>query len=350
MNNNKPNIRSLSLNELTDFFKNNGEKAFRAKQVYEWLWKKNARNFDEMTNLSKDLRVFLEEKFSIPHIEIKQFQKSTDGTIKNAVQLIDSLVVESVLIPTKSRTTACVSSQVGCTLDCQFCATARLKNMRNLTPDEIVDQVIEADLQSKKYYNHPLTSIVFMGMGEPLLNYDNVMTAVDKITSDKALGMSAKRITISTSGIPKRIRQMADDYAKVGLAVSLHSAIDEIRTEIMPVNNRQGGLAELLSSLQYWYGKTKSRITFEYLVFKGINDDEKSIKALVDYAKKVPSKINLIEYNPIDDSDRFQQADASIVEKYKKALGNAGIIATIRNSRGGDIDAACGQLANKFDS
>jgi 23S rRNA (adenine2503-C2)-methyltransferase len=349
MNHTKPNIRSLSLDELTDFFKNNGEKAFRAKQVYEWLWKKNARNFDEMTNLSKDLRLFLEEKFSIPHIEIKQFQRSTDGTIKNAVSLIDSLVVESVLIPTKSRTTACVSSQVGCTLDCQFCATARLKNMRNLSPDEIVDQVIEADLQSKKYYNHPLTNIVFMGMGEPLLNYENVMIAIDKITSDKALGMSPKRITISTSGIPKRIRQMADNYAKIGLAVSLHSAIDDIRSQIMPVNKRQGGLQELLSSLQYWYGKTKSKITFEYLVFKGINDDEKSIKALVDYAKKVPSKINLIEYNPIDNTDRFQQADADIVEKYKQALSKAGIIATIRNSRGGDIDAACGQLANKFE-
>jgi len=347
--NNKPNIRSFSLEELTHFFVKNGEKAFRAKQVYEWLWKKNVRNFDEMTNLSKDLRRFLDSHFSIPHIKIRKFQRSVDGTIKNAIGLKDDLVVESVLIPAKKRTTACVSSQVGCSLDCKFCATARLKSMRNLTPDEIVDQVVEADKQSQEYYRHPLTNIVFMGMGEPLLNYDNVMDAVKKITSDKALGMAARRITISTSGIPKNIRRMADEQTKVGLAVSLHSAIDEIRNEIMPVNKRQGGLEELLSALQYWYQKTKRKITFEYLVFKGINDDKKSIKALVDFAKKVPSKVNLIEYNPIDDSDRFQQAEDAALEAYKTALEKYGITATVRRSKGQDIDAACGQLANKFE-
>ncbi len=346
--NNKPNIRSLSLDELTQMFIDKGEKSFRAKQIYEWLWKKNARNFDEMTNLPKNLRKFLDENFSIPHIQIKHFQRSADGTIKNAVNLKDNLLVESVLIPTDTRTTACVSSQVGCSLDCKFCATAKIKNMRNLTPDEIVDQVIEADLQSKQYYSHPLSNIVFMGMGEPLLNYDNVMSAIEKITSEKALGMSAKRITVSTSGIPKMIRKMADENPKVKLAVSLHSAIDEIRNQIMPVNNRQGGLKELLSSLQYWYDKTKSRITFEYLVFKDINDDDKSISALVNFAKKVPSKINLIEYNPIDDSDKFLQADDSTLDRYQQALKKAGIISTIRRSRGKDIDAACGQLAGKL--
>jgi 23S rRNA (adenine2503-C2)-methyltransferase len=345
----KPNIRSFTLQELTDFFVNNGEKAFRAKQVYEWLWKKNARNFDEMTNLSKELRAFLNQKFSIPHIKIRHFQRSSDGTIKNAVGLKDNLIVESVLIPAAKRTTACVSSQVGCSLDCKFCATARLKNMRNLTPDEIVDQVIEADLQSRQYYGHPLTNIVFMGMGEPLLNYDNVMTAIEKITSDKALGMAARRITVSTSGIPKRIRQMADENPRIGLAVSLHSAIDEIRTKIMPVNKRQGGLDELLKSLQYWYQKTKSKITFEYLVFKGINDDKKSIDALVKYARKIPCKVNLIEYNPIDNADAFQQADDDVLEQYKTALKKAGIVTTVRKSKGQDIDAACGQLANKFE-
>ncbi len=345
---NKPNIRSLSLDELKQMFTDKGEKAFRAKQVYEWLWKKNARNFDEMTNLSKNLRHFLNENFSIPHINIKHFQRSSDGTIKNAVNLKDDLLVESVLIPTETRSTACVSSQVGCSLDCKFCATARLKRMRNLTPDEIVDQVVEADLQSKEYYAHPLSNIVFMGMGEPLLNYDNVMSAIEKITSEKALGMSPKRITVSTSGIPKMIQKMADENPKVKLAVSLHSAIDEIRNEIMPVNKRQGGLKELLSALQYWYNKTKSRITFEYLVFKNINDDDKSIKALVDFCKSVPSKVNLIEYNPIDDSDTFQQASDEILDKYQQALKKAGIVSTIRRSRGKDIDAACGQLAGKM--
>jgi len=346
---NKPNIRSLSLDELSEFFISHGEKAFRAQQVYEWLWKKHVRNFDEMTNISKELRAFLKDKFSIPHIQIRHFQKSTDGTIKNAVSLKDNLIVESVLIPTPKRTTACVSSQVGCSLDCNFCATARLKRIRNLTPDEIVDQVIEADKQSKKFYGHPLTNIVFMGMGEPLLNYDNVMQAIEKITSEKALGMAARRITISTSGIPKKIKQMADENPRVGLAVSLHSAIDDIRTEIMPVNKRQGGLNKLLESLQYWYKKTKSKITFEYLVLKDINDDEKSIKELVNFAKKVPSKINLIEYNPIDGNDSFQQASDTVLEQYQTALIDAGITATIRRSRGKDIDAACGQLANKFE-
>ena len=344
----KPNIRSLSLQELTQFFTNKGEKAFRAKQVYEWLWKKNARNFDEMTNLSKDLRKFLDDNFSIPHIKIKHFQRSTDGTIKNAVTLPDNLLVESVLIPAETRTTACVSSQVGCSLDCKFCATARLKRMRNLTPDEIVDQVVEADLQSKQYYGKPLSNIVFMGMGEPLLNYDNVIKAIEKITSDKALGMAPRRITVSTSGIPKMIRKMADDNPKVKLAVSLHSAIDEVRNRIMPVNKRQGGLKELLSALQYWYKKTKSRITFEYLVFKDINDDEKSIKSLVNFAKQVPSKVNLIEYNPIDNEDTFQQADDKVLEQYREALKKVGIVSTIRRSRGKDIDAACGQLAGKM--
>jgi len=347
--NQKPNIRSFSLDELTDFFTKNGEKAYRAKQVYEWLWKKNARNFDEMTNLSKELRAFLNNNFSIPHIKIRKFQRSQDGTIKNAVGLQDDLIVESVLIPANKRTTACVSSQVGCSLDCKFCATARLKRMRNLTPDEIVDQVVEAHKQSLEYYGRPLSNIVFMGMGEPLLNYDNVIKAIDKITSDKAMGMAARRITVSTSGIPKNIRRLAEEPYKIGLAVSLHSAIDDIRNKIMPVNKRQGGLKELLSSLQDWYRKTKRKVTFEYLVFKSINDDEKSIKALVAFAKKVPSKVNLIEYNPIDDTDNFQQADEQALEAYKNALEKAGITVTLRRSKGQDIDAACGQLANKFE-
>ena len=345
---NKPNIRSLSLEELIKVFVDKGEKEYRAKQVYEWLWKKNVRNFDEMTNLSKNLRKFLDENFSIPHIQIKYFQQSLDGTIKNAVNLKDNLLVESVLIPTESRTTACISSQVGCSLDCKFCATARLKNMRNLTPDEIVDQVVEADIQSRKYYQHPLSNIVFMGMGEPLLNYNNIMIAIDKITSDKALGMSPRRITVSTSGIPKMIKKLADENPKIKLAVSLHSAVDEIRNKIMPVNKRQGGLKELLSSLQYWYKKTKSKITFEYLVFKNINDDKKSIRALVEFCKKVPSKVNLIEYNPIDDTDIFIQADNKVLDIYQDKLKQAGIVSTVRRSRGQDIDAACGQLAGKI--
>lgn len=345
MQTDKKDIRSLTKQQLEDFFVANGDKAFRGRQVYEWLWNKSAHNFNEMTSLSKETREMLEENFSINHTEIQQMQKSEDGTIKNAVRLFDQLVVESVLIPTENRTTACVSSQVGCSLDCNFCATATLKRMRNLNPDEIYDQVVTIDKQSRENHNKPLSNIVFMGMGEPLMNYTNVMKAIDKITSDEGLGMSAKRITVSTSGISKLIKKMADDNVKFKLAVSLHSAIEEIRNQIMPFT-KDFPLTELKEALQYWYAKTKSRVTFEYVVWKGINDDQKSIDALVKFCKYVPCKINLIEYNSIGD-DRFQQASSEAIDNYIKALERENIVIKVRRSRGKDIDAACGQLANK---
>jgi len=217
--------------------------------------------------------------------------------------------------------------------------------MRNLNPDEIYDQVVSIDQQSRLFEDHPLTNIVFMGMGEPLMNYDNVMKAIDMITSDEGLGMSPRRITLSTVGLPKMIKRMADDEVKFNLAVSLHSAIDEVRSRMMPVN-KKSNLAELLESLQYWYAKTAKRITFEYVVWKGINDKKKDIDALVDYCKKVPSKVNLIEYNAIDDSD-FQQADPRAIDYYVRELERNNITVNVRRSRGKDIDAACGQLANK---
>ncbi|MGE4346703.1 MAG: 23S rRNA (adenine(2503)-C(2))-methyltransferase RlmN, partial [Flavobacteriaceae bacterium] len=279
MQTDKKDIRSLSKEQLQDFFVSKGEKAFRGKQVYEWLWSKSAHDFSDMTNISKEIREMLDENFVINHTEIHQMQTSEDGTIKNAVRLFDGLVVESVLIPTQSRTTACVSSQVGCSLDCKFCATARLKRMRNLNPDEIYDQVVTIDRQSRKNHNRPLSNIVFMGMGEPLMNYNNVMKAIDKITSDEGLGMSPKRITVSTSGVSKMIKKMADDEVKFKLAVSLHSAIEEIRNEIMPFT-KNFPLTELKEALQYWYSKTKSKVTYEYVIWKGINDDKKSVEAL----------------------------------------------------------------------
>lgn len=341
----KKDIRSLSKEQLQDFFLSKGEKAFRGKQVYEWLWSKSTHDFSEMTNVSKEIREMLDENFVINHAEIHQMQKSEDGTVKNAVRLFDELIVESVLIPTESRTTACVSSQVGCSLDCEFCATARLKRMRNLNPDEIYDQVVTIDRQSRENHNRPLSNIVFMGMGEPLMNYNNVMKAIDKITSDEGLGMSPKRITVSTSGISKMIKKMADDGVKFKLAVSLHSAIEEIRNQIMPFT-KNFPLTELREALQYWYSKTKSKITYEYVVWKGINDDQKSIEALVKFCKYVPCKVNLIEYNPIDDG-KFQQASDNAINNYIQALENANIVVKVRRSRGKDIDAACGQLANK---
>jgi len=341
----KKDIRALTKDQLREFFVNEGDKAFRGNQVYEWLWKKSAHKFEDMTNVSMQTRQMLEDNFVINHIEVDSMQRSADGTVKNAVKLHDGLIVESVLIPTKTRTTACVSSQVGCSLDCKFCATARLKRMRNLNPDEIFDQVVAIDKESRLYYDHPLSNIVFMGMGEPLMNYNNVVKAIDKITSTEGLGMSPKRITVSTSGVPKMIKKMADDGVKFNLAVSLHSAIDEVRTAIMPFNETFP-LKDLKESLEYWYAKTKSKISYEYIVWRGINDTQKDIDALVTFCKYVPCKVNIIEYNPIDDGE-FQQAESDALDRYIQTLEKNKIVVNVRRSRGKDIDAACGQLANK---
>jgi 23S rRNA (adenine2503-C2)-methyltransferase len=341
----KKDIRALSKDQLRDFFTNNNDQAFRGNQVYEWLWSKGAHSFDDMSNVSKTTRNMLEENFVINHIKVDTMQRSSDGTVKNAVRLHDGLIVESVLIPTATRTTACVSSQVGCSLDCNFCATARLKRMRNLEPGEIYDQVLAIDKESRLYFNHPLSNIVFMGMGEPLMNYNNVIKAIDMITSNEGLGMSPKRITVSTSGVSKMIRKMADEEVKFKLAVSLHSAIEEVRNKIMPFT-KNFPLTELREALEYWYTKTKSKITYEYIVWKDINDNKEAIDALVKFCKYVPCKVNIIEYNPIDDDD-FQQASPEIINEYITTLEKNNIVAKVRNSRGKDIDAACGQLANK---
>lgn len=341
----KKDIRALTKEELKDFFERIGERSFRGSQVYEWLWNKGIHSFEEMTNLSKDIRAHLDAHFVINHIKVDKQQRSSDGTIKNAIKLHDNLIVESVLIPTETRTTACVSSQVGCSLNCEFCATARLKRMRNLNPDEIYDQVVAIDKQSRLYFNRPLSNIVFMGMGEPLMNYKNVLESIEKITSDEGLGMAAKRITVSTSGVPKMIKMLADEEVRFGLAVSLHSAIQETREKIMPFA-KQFQLTDLRESLEYWYQKTKRRVTYEYIVWKGINDTPKAIDALVKFCKYVPCKVNLIEYNAIGDP-RFQQANPETIDAYIDALEKNQISVTVRRSRGKDIDAACGQLANK---
>jgi 23S rRNA (adenine2503-C2)-methyltransferase len=341
----KKDIRTLTKQDLRAFFVSNGDKPYRGNQVYEWLWQKSVHDFKDMTNISKETRQMLENHFTINHIQVDKMQKSSDGTIKNAVRLFDGLTVESVLIPTKTRTTACISSQVGCSLNCKFCATARLKRMRNLNPDEIFDQVVAIDKESRLYHNMPLSNIVFMGMGEPLMNYENVLKAIDKITSAEGLGMSPKRITVSTSGIPKMIKKLADDEVKFNLALSLHSAVDEVRTQIMPFN-KNFPLEDLKQALQYWYLKTKRRVTYEYIVWRDVNDTKNDIDALVKFCKYVPCKVNLIEYNPIDDGV-FQQASDEVIENYINALEKNRIVVNVRRSRGKDIDAACGQLANK---
>ena len=343
----KQDIRSLSLDELESFFESIAEKKYKAKQVYNWLWKKSVFSFSEMTNISKSTRSILEKKFIINNISIDSLQKSNDGTIKNSIKLHDGLLVESVLIPSNKRMTACISSQVGCSLDCSFCGTSLLKRIRNLNPDEIYDQVVTINKQSKSYYEKSLTNIVFMGMGEPLMNYKNVLLAIKKITEPESLGISSRRITLSTSGIPKMIKKLADDNVKFGLAVSLHSARQEIREQIMPFA-KNFHLDDLMDSLKYWHEKRKKIITFEYVIWKGINDKYEDIISLINFCNQVPSKVNLIQYNSIGNSN-FIQASKEKIKEYEEALEKANITFTTRRSRGQDIDAACGQLANKTD-
>jgi len=342
----KKDIRSLNEDDLKEILISNSFKSFRANQIFHWIWKKSVKSFDEMSNLPENLLKFLNDNFVINFIKVHRMQKSSDGTIKNAIKLFDGYIVECVLIPTNDRITACVSSQVGCSLNCKFCATAKLKRMRNLNPDEIYDQVVLINQQGIEHFDKPLTNIVFMGMGEPLMNYNNVLKSIEKITCKSGLGMSPKRIVVSTSGVPKIIKKIADQGVKFKLAVSLHSAINEKRTSIMPFNEKMS-LSELEESLRYWYDKTKKIITYEYVVWKGINDTDDDISALVKLCKKIPSKVNLIQYNNIDDPN-FIQAPMNILNKYIKTLDSNKIKATIRRSRGQDIDAACGQLANKL--
>lgn len=322
-----------------------GEKSFRAKQVYEWLWKKSAHSFDEMTNLSLDLRNFLKTHFFIKSISLADKQVSEDKTIKCAFKLFDDKVVEGVLIPTTTRMTACISSQVGCSLTCAFCATGRIKRMRNLDADEIYDQVVTIRNLADQHYKTPLRNIVYMGMGEPLLNYKNVLQSVEKITSPQGLGMSPNRITVSTAGIAKMIKQMGDDGVRFNLALSLHAANDEKRNKIMPINE-SNSLEALAEALKYFYEKTETRVTYEYIIFDGFNDEIQDARELAQFCKHVPCKVNIIEYNAIDDGE-YQQARPEKVEAFANFLLSKNIVVNIRRSRGKDIDAACGQLANK---
>lgn len=345
MNDKKKNIRQLSLQELKSFFENEGEKSFRAKQVYEWLWQKCAVSFDEMTNLPKSIRELLKEKFSFPVTKIASLQISKDRTIKNAFQLHDGNIVEGVLIPTEDRMTACISSQVGCSLTCSFCATGRLERIRNLEAEEMFDQVALIRKQSEKKYGITLSNIVYMGMGEPLLNYKNVLASVEKISSPDGLGMSPQRITVSTAGIAKMIKKLGDDKVKFNFALSLHAANDGKRNKIMPINE-QNSLEALGDALEYFYQKTETRVTYEYIAFKDFNDSISDARELVSFCRIVPCKVNIIEYNPIDNAP-FKQTTSERLKKFVAYLENNRVIVNIRRSRGKDIDAACGQLANK---
>ncbi len=342
----KKNIRHLNLSELEQYFETLGEKKFRVKQVWEWLWAKHAHNFEEMTNLSKELRQQLAESFSLPALTIDATQYSADGTVKSRFRTPDNHLVEGVLIPTDERKTACVSSQIGCSLSCKFCATGYMERKRNLDFDEIYDEVVLINQQSERVYEKKLSNIVFMGMGEPLLNYKNVLKAIERITAPDGLAMSPRRITVSTAGVAKMIRQLGDDKVKFKLAVSLHAANDKKRNEIMPINETND-LKSLVEALNYFYQQTGSEITFEYILFKDFNDSKKDADELVKIFRQVPADlVNIIEYNPIDQA-LFAKPDETAIHQFMQHLEKNRVNARLRRSRGKDIDAACGQLANK---
>lgn len=341
----KKDIRSLNLLELSEFCKEKKLSAFRAKQIWEWLWKKDINSFAEMTTLSKDTRKLLDRYFWINKIIICRAQKSIDNTIKYAFKLHDKHLVEGVLIPSKNRITACISSQAGCSLSCKFCATGKLKLERNLTASEIYDQVLILNNESISYFNKPISNIVFMGMGEPLLNYNALLNSIDFITTKKGLNMSPKRITVSTVGIAKMIKKLGDDKIKFNLAISLHAADDKKRSNLMSINEKIN-LTELKNAVKYFYEKTKIRITYEYILLKDTNDSIEDAKRLSDFIKTTPCKINLIEYNAVEGIE-YKKTSAKNTNIFINYLEKQNIIVNLRRSKGKDIDAACGQLANQ---
>jgi len=341
----KVDIRELTLEQIQEFCLEHKMHKFRAKQVYEWLWKKRAISFEEMTSLSKGMRELFSNNFTINAVKIHKAERSVDGTIKYSLQLHDKLLVEGVIIPSKNRLTACVSSQVGCSLACEFCATGTMKLDRNLSASEIYDQVFILNEEAISNFGSPLSNIVYMGMGEPLLNYKALLGSVKLITTEQGLGMSPKRITVSTAGIAKMIMKLADDEVRFNLAISLHSASNSKRNILMPLNQKIK-LEELRESVQYFYDKTGSRITYEYILFKDLNDSLEDAQKLVQFAKVSPCKINLIEYNTVDDLP-YKKSSNKVTENFIKFLEDKKLIVNLRRSKGKDIAAACGQLVTK---
>ncbi len=342
----KKNIREQSLPELKEYFEVMGDKKFRAMQAYEWLWKKNARSFSEMSNLSLELREKLAQEFDLKPITVDATQHSADGTLKSRFRTFDGHLMEGVLIPTEKRFTACVSSQIGCSLTCRFCATGQMDRIRNLGFDEIYDQVAILNEQCVNTYGQNLTNIVYMGMGEPLLNYKNVMKSIDRITASDSMGMSPRRITVSTAGVAKMIRQLGDDQVRFNLALSLHAADDKKRNDIMPINETNT-IDHLVEALNYFYQKTKNDITLEYILFKDKNDSIEDAENLISIYRKIPTHlVNVIEYNPVAGVS-FIKPDEDATQRFTDHLARNRVNVRVRRSRGKDIDAACGQLANK---
>ena len=347
MNSEKQDIRKFSLEDLIQLMKNQGLPAFRARQIYSWLWQKSARSFEEMTNLPKELRQYLQDFFVIHSLLFDKVQRSGDGTIKNRFILHDGFRIEAVLIPVPNdnRFTVCVSTQVGCSLTCKFCATGQMKRERNLEPGEIYDQFVMVNKQCLETFHHPLTNVVYMGMGEPLLAYKSTLNSIALLTQPEGLNISPSRITVSTAGIAKMIKKLADDQVRFNLALSLHAADDVKRNESMPINE-QNNLAVLMEALKYFYHKTGNKISYEYIAFQNFNDTAEDARKLAQLCKYFPVKVNIIEYNPIDGVS-FRKADDQAIDEFARILRKQNIMVTVRRSRGKDIDAACGQLANK---
>lgn len=342
----KADIRLSERNHIEEWFVNHSEKKFRFKQLEEWLWKKSCRSFYDISSFPKDLRDKLYENFSFLTIKPDVLSESKDGTAKVLFTLHDNEQVEGVLIPSGKRNTACISTQAGCKLGCKFCATGKMGFKRDLLFVEILDQISILNEYAIKNTGNSLSNIVFMGMGEPLLNYEAVKVAVNYLTDGNiGLGISPSRITLSTAGIPEMIKKLGDDNIKYNLAVSLHAANDKKRSNIIPLAKTYN-LSELSKSLKYFYNKTGSRIIIEYLLLGGINDLPGDAAELAIFCRNFPVKINLINFNPIEGLD-FKRSNDDDSKRFKDFLESKNMIVNIRRSRGIDIAAACGQLATK---
>lgn len=341
----KKDITLLTKEEIKNFCLENGIKSYVSSQVFSWLWNKSCSSFSDMSNVSLKDRSIFDKEFFINDLIVEEEEESTDGTIKTKFKLFDNNCIEGVLIPKNKRMTACISSQVGCSLSCSFCATGTLGLTRNLTASEIYKQVVYISKKCLEKYYEPLTNIVFMGMGEPLLNYKNVLRSIHFITTDEGLGMSYKRITLSTSGISKMIRKLADDNVKVNLALSLHAANENLRKKIMPIG-KSNSLEEIRDSLKYYFSKTKKKVTYEYVLLRDVNDSIEDAQELFLYTKHLNSKVNIIEYNQVEELN-FKKSSYEKTEKFINYLSKKGVNVSLRRSRGKDINAACGQLANK---
>lgn len=342
----KPNIRHIEKAELEAFLNNNNEAVYRSTQILDWLWKKHATSFEEMTNLSKPFRAKITAHFDFTPLRIHLQQIAADKTIKVIFKTWDNHFIEGVLIPTTDRKTACISSQVGCSLDCAFCATGKIERKRNLSFDEMIDQFFYLEKISLEQYNLPLTNVVFMGMGEPLLNYKHVLQSVDVLSNAAYRNFSPYRVTVSTAGVAKSIEKLGKDKVRFELAVSLHATNDEKRSKIMSINN-SNSIHQILQALNSFYQQTKSKITLEYILLRGFNDSEEDALQLAALYRKAPIKlVNVIEYNAVETSP-LQGTDRHKLDHFVALLTEQSVNAKVRRSRGRDIDAACGQLAAK---